>query len=1249
MKWIRCLLSVLFVAVTAAMLSPIHLHAQADRGAIKGTTQDPTNASVPNAKITLRNEATGVTATSESGPSGQFSFLNLEPGFYTVTTEASGFGKSVQEHVQVGVGSTVPLDIKLQPGQVQQTVTVSSAAAAVETQTSDIGTTITPQEIKDLPVSLSADMRNPLNFVFFTPGVASSVPGPGSGGGAEDYRLHISGSVSYSNESYIDGVPIMNTDQPGAMGYNHPPIDAIGQFKIINNNSAAQYGLSSGIVSFALKSGTNSYHGSAFDYLQNDALNAAGFTTNYLHLKKAPLKQNEFGGTFGGPVWIPKIYNGHDRTFFFVDWTGFSYRPSSNNATLTTIPNEFRAGNFSQQLGPQLTDPGTGAPVFDPEGRPVYSGAIYNPFSAHTVTSPEDGKSYQVRDPFPGNIIPSGFTGLSAVSQTVLKSFPTASNNDLQNNFLRLQSSKIDEHRLVVKIDEHINEKHSISGSVFTGGYKFSNNGGLNLLDAESKSAPTKQFRFTWNWTKSPTLLNNLNLGFIRDNFFDGPLNPGPGLAALGITGMPPLASDSAFPGIGLGTVQNGIGGLGGSTVAENRYIINDNVTLIRGKHTFTMGGEVRWLQRNEHGIPNGSFTFEPTQTGLNGTGFAGGKAITVPVGTGAPAASFLLGGMDFVNFGYPIESAFRWWQTGLFFQDDWRVTPNLTLNLGIRWDLQIPRTDAHGEVSTMNPTLPNAIAGNVPGAFTYYGTGPGRNGKPRIGTIDYKGWQPRIGFAYSPGDHKTAFRGGFAITRPLGNDNTVGDISGNQYTSGFSGAAVLSRPQDALGGPAYYWDNSYPASGVVQPNSNLDPGIYVGNTNPPLIHPSAGIPPTQIYWSTQIQHQFASSIIGNIGYVGMHTYHVGTWSKPNEVNPTMARQKYSSAAAAAGMPLNEFLTLPINDSRVAAAGILPPWSGFQSTFGDGATAAQALRPWPQYGDVDNPINPIGSVSYNGLQTSLQKRFSQGLTFLLSYTFSKTIGNVDSNSGPSAGAENAIFAGSFAQDYYNPHGERSVTSSDIPHVVSLSYTYELPFGKNKPFLNHGGAVNTVVGGWSISGIHQYQSGRPIHIEYDAFGPSNPFFAAGDGFSFRPNIVPNQPFKNPAYKKSCSHPTGGTGRNPCQFYINPAAFSLPAPGEFGNAPNIISALHMPAYINEDLSVSKRTTIHENLNLQFQANFFNAFNRVIFSSGGNAQTFIINAAPPNLSTASLQNSQSVFGIMTTQQNAPRIIQFGMKLEF
>ncbi len=281
--------------------------------------------------------------------------------------------------------------VPLQVGQVQQSVIVSAESGGVETQTSDIGTAITPEEIKDLPLSLSGDMRNPLNFVLLTPGVAGSTPGA-----TPDYRLHISGSVSYANEVYVDGVPIMNTNLSGDIGANHPPIDAIGQFKLINSNQTAQYGLSSGIVSFAFNSGTNSYHGSAFDFLQNDALNAAGYVTNALHLQKAPLKQNEFGGTFGGPVRIPKLYNGRDRTFFFVDYTGFKFRPSSNNATLTTLPNLYRKGDFSQALGPQLTV--NGQPVLDPAGRPVYNGEVYNPFSVHNVTGP-DGNLYQVRDP----------------------------------------------------------------------------------------------------------------------------------------------------------------------------------------------------------------------------------------------------------------------------------------------------------------------------------------------------------------------------------------------------------------------------------------------------------------------------------------------------------------------------------------------------------------------------------------------------------------------------------------------------------------------------------------------------------------------------------------------------------------------------------------------------------------------------------------------------------------------------------
>jgi len=1269
MKFLKFSPVALFMVLLIAAILPGRMWGQVNLGAIKGETQDNQHAVVPRAQLTLKNEATGVVSSTVSGPTGEFSILDLAPGTYTLTTTAQGFGTVVQQHIVVGVGTTQALAVTLQVGQVQQTVTVASGGAELETETSDIGVSISPEEIKDLPVSLSGDMRNPLNFVILTPGVSTSQPGS-----SPDYRLNVAGSPSYGDEVYIDGVPMMNTTEPGNISNNHPPIDAISQFKLITSNQSAQYGLDEGTVSFAFKSGTNEYHGSGFEYLQNSALDAVGYTIPILYEqciaaggaaatcpKKAPLKQSEYGGTFGGAVRIPKLYNGHDKTFFFVDYTGFAYRPSSYSSSLTTFPAPFAKGDFSSNLGAQLTVPGTMDGIIDPAGRPVYSGEIYNPTSVHTVVGP-DGNSYQVRDPFgpgsaPTNVIPAGTPGLSTVSQAILPLFPAATNNAPNNNFLRLQTNQINEHRLVVKIDEHISDKHSLSGSIFTGNYADINNGNLNLYDATDFTAPTTQIRLQYNYVHSPTMFNNFNVGYIRDTGFNGPLqagpNPGPG---FGISGFPAYPAGTPLAGFAIGTVQNELGGANASADAEGRFYVSDNVTMIRGAHSITVGGEGRYLQRGETGFPNGAFTFEPTETALNGTGFDSvtHKAISIPANTGAPAASFLFGAVNYINITYPATPSYRWSQGAVFVQDDWRVSQHLTLNLGVRYDIQLPRSEAHGNISTMDPTLPNPGAGGIPGAFQFYGNGTNALGQPRagsnrIGTIDYRGVQPRIGFAYSPEwARETVLRGGFAVSRPIGNDNSESDISGAQYTSGFSNLAMLDQPEDYVGSPAYYWDNTYPSTGLA--GISLNPGTEVGDGNPPMINPASGIPPVQFYWTAQIEHKLSSSIVATVGYVGMHTYHLGLWAKPNETDYKSAIPKYTPAAAAAGMPLNEWLELPISDPRIQAAGITPPWTGFQSVFGSAATAAQALRPWPQYGDVDNPLDPIGSVSYNGLQTSLQKHFSQGLTALLSWTFSKTIGDVDSNSGPSAAGENAIYSGGFQQDFYNQPSERSVTSSDVPHVVALSYTYELPFGPKKKWLNHEGVVGYVVGGWSVSGIQQYQSGRPIHIEYEAFGSDNPYFAGGDGYAFRVNVVPGQPLKNPAYSPKCSGPVQTTAiRTACQFYINPAAFTIPAAATFGDAPNFFSALRLPRYTNEDLSLSKRTTIHDNLDIQFQANFFNAFNRVVFSNGGDSQTFIINAAPPDLTQASIGSSSTVFGIMTAQQNGPRSIQFGLKFEF
>lgn len=730
------------LAACCTVLLPLATYAQVDRGSLKGQIHDEQNATIPNATLSLRNDETGTELHSISLSSGEYSFVNLASGFYTLTATVPGFAKSVQQHIAIAVGTTTPLDLALHPASVDQVITVSANSGAVDTQTSEVGTVITPREIADLPVPMSSDMRNPLSFVTLTPGVAGSQPGA-----SPDYRLHISGSPSSSNEVYIDGIPIVNTQTAGDASLNHPPIDAISEFKVVNNNQSAQYGLASSAVSFAFKSGTNAFHGGLFEFLQNDKLDANDYVSNALGQPRAPLKQNEYGGTVGGPVHIPHLYSGRDRTFFFFEYTQFSWRPSSNNASLTTLPNAYRQGNFQQALGAPLTT-ADGTPVLDALNRPILAGEIYDPHTSTPVV--RNGMTYNVRDPFPNNIIPQG--SFSSVAKNILPYFPMATNDGINNNYFRVQSTKNDERRMVIKLDHNINDKHSVSGSFFYGTYNNGNNGSLTQLDSDVVVAPTKQFRATYNYTHSPRVSNNLNAGFLRDTNTSGPQTLGPGLGALGIDGLPTSSGAAPFPGVNLqGSLSTGIGSGGSSVEAENRYVVSDNLTLIRGVHTFSIGGELRRLQRNELGIGTPAFNFAQTETGLNGIGFANGTPVSIPTGTGNSGASFLLGAVDFSNASFPISQGYRWLQTGMYVQDDWRVKKNLVLNLGLRYDIQVPRTEVNGYASTVDVNLANPAAGGLPGAYTFYGKGPGRNGMSRIGTTDFKAFQPRVGFAFTP------------------------------------------------------------------------------------------------------------------------------------------------------------------------------------------------------------------------------------------------------------------------------------------------------------------------------------------------------------------------------------------------------------------------------------------------------------------------------------------------------------------
>ncbi|MGI8742603.1 MAG: carboxypeptidase regulatory-like domain-containing protein [Bryobacteraceae bacterium] len=1244
-------------------LIAVPVFAQIDRGTIKGTVTDPQDAAIAGARVTLNNPATGSNQETTTSSAGSFTFIGLVAGRYTISCEVTGFKKFVQESVTVDVGRTTGVNISLQPGAVYESVTVTEQAPPLDSETSDVGTSMTRRAIIDLPVPLTSDSRNPLSFVILTPGVSGSVPGA-----TPDLRLHVNGTPTGSSEVYIDGVPEADTNLSGNIQANHPSIEAIGEFKTSNSGQTAQYGLASGIFSFTFRSGTNHLHGSLFEYLQNDHLNALDSPTksiaarNGVEAIKAPLKQNEYGFAVGGPIYVPKVYNGRDKTFFFTNYTGFKYRPSANTNSQTTLPNHLRTGDFSQLLGAQLTaanpgNPSEQLPIFDAAGRPVLTGQIYDPFTVHNVTGP-DGKIYPVRDPVPGNIISPSDPHLSQVAKKIGPLFPNATSDALFNNVARQTSQKYDQDKFVIKIDQMIGSRNTLSGSFFRGENNFSNNGFLNDLNASQTQSPSRQYRVNDTFSVTPRVVNTIVAGFLRDQNVTSALSPPPSLSSLGINGIG-LPSQANLPSINV-IGQNSIGGGQYTAVTQNRFFFNDSVSWNVGSHSLKFGAETRRMQRNEVPGSFASIDFRPAQTGLNGVGFiktaSGPVSVSLPASTGHSVASLLYGAVDYTRFdiGFTTEG-YRWRTIGGFVQDDWKVNRSLTLNLGLRYDYADPRREVAGRIATFNPTLPNSAAGGLPGTIDFYGNGPGRNGRDQFGSPNTLAFQPRIGLAYAPaatdgilgfllGDQKTVFRSNFAITRPLGNDNLNSVLGGGIVAPGFNGVLQVNRPQDAAGSPALYLDNRFPG---ITPPPTVDPSLFVGNANAPFINSNSGILPTEISWAFGIQRSLPGNLLIESTYVGTHNYHLGFWAKPNQVDPSYLTS-LAPAAKAAGLPVNEFLSLSIDDPRVVAAGIRTPWPGFKQTFGAGATVAQALRPFPQTGNIDNPLHPIGSVSYNALQSKIQKRFSQGLTLLLSYTFSKVIGDVDSVDAGFAGAENAIFAASFSQNYYDQRAERSVTSSDIPHVVALSYAYELPFGPGKPLLNKGGVVGKLAGGWEVSAIQLYQSGRPVHIETWAMGSANPL-RANDGFSFHADIVPGQPLINPDWNENCSGPVpNAAGRNTCQFYINPAAFRQPAPGTFGNAGKFLSGLRTRPYYNEDISVIKRFKITEGVAFSLQANFFNAFNRVVWGSGGPA-TFQLSFAPPNLSSTTLANSTSVFGILTNQQNAPRRIQLAARFEF
>jgi hypothetical protein len=1106
-------------ALALLTLAAPSLPAQTVLGTLTGRVLDPSGAAAPGATVTATNPETALTRKTTTTEAGNYVLSQLPVGTYELTIEAAGFKKVVRRNLPLTVAQTLTVDVTLEVGQVDQSIEVASDVTTLQTSTSDLGTTIQRNKLMDLPLFVGGTVRNLEQFIFLVPGVT---------GNTNDTQ--ISGSPNRAKEVLIDGIASTGIESGGIIpGSTRPSVETIGEFKLVRANFNAEYGRTGGGVQiFTTRSGTNQWHGSAFDYLRNDKLDARGFFQPTRPINR----QNEFGGSLGGPI----VKN---KTFFFFVYSGFRFRQGAPNTQQSVLPNEYRQGDFSR-LGQPIYDPATNRPV------------------ANGIT----------RDAFPNNQIPT--SRFSTVARNILPQLATPINNNLFNNFISVGRGATDSDQFNGKIDHAFSDRNRLSG------YYYYDT--LDQSDPETIPGPTTPGRVVGNRNHlarlshdlilSPSVLHHINAGFSRyrvtiDHFSLNQDWPN----KIGLAGIN-TGPNNAFPCVDF--VASGYTRLGDPNCnaralqTNNAWQWNQSLSVVRGAHSLKFGFDYRFMETN--GIDNfqapGLFNFNALETGLPGNSRSG-----------SAVASFLLGAVnrgEYRVFGYFPRNRYQY--VGAYAQDDWKATRRLTLNYGLRYDLFFPRYEKLDNLSTFDPGLANPGAGNRPGALAFLGDGPGRNGRRSFADTDYFSFGPRLGLAYQL-TQKTVLRSGYGIYYAQGNAN-AGLRDSLQSSLGFISNPVFTTLDQGVNA-AFYWDRGFPQNFPLPPF--ISPTAANG-TALRMIGRNDGRAPYFQNWSLTVERELASRMNLELTYLGAKGTRLGNaLVRPNEVDP-----RYLS--------LGSVLQRPFNSAEAVAAGITSPYPGFTGS------AAQALRPYPQYLDVFNRSNPAGGSTYHALQSQFTVRSRFGLDLQLAYTFAKTLSDVDVMAG----------GGTTGQTTYNRALEKAITISDVPHVFALAYSYQIPSPAQ-------GLAKAVLGGWILTGIHQYSTGVPIVLSANN---TLPLFNG----ALRPDVISGE-----------TRQSQGDFDPAVNRWINTAAFRIPAAFRFGTSARSHTDLRAPHNLTENFGLAKRIPLRERLTLTVRAELFNAFNRTVF------------AAPQ----ANVSNAQ--FGRITAQGNLPRQGQIALRLDF
>jgi outer membrane receptor protein involved in Fe transport len=971
------------LAISLCAMAP--LPAQVASGTIAGVVEDTSGAVVTGASVTLLHTATEEARKMTSNERGEFLFPFARIGDYSISAEAQGFKKKTFGGVTLRVDQTANLRLTLEVGAVNESVEVTSAAPLIDSATSSLGQVIENRKIRDLPLN----GRNP-----FALGLLAGNTVPISGMGT-NMPFAAGGGRFAANDVLLDGMDNNTVHNNGAIGRSGiaytPSVDAVEEFKVKTNNFSAEFGRSAGaIVSATIKSGTNQFHGSAWEFLRNEKLDANNFFSNANGVRRQPFKQNQFGFTLGGPAVLPKIYDGHNRTFFFVDYDGTRRRTSASSSLLDIPPMDYRQGNFSR----------LNRTIFDPRARRGGpSGSV-------------------VSTPFPGNIVPEAL--IHPGSKAVLGLLPApnagAPGADARN-YLRIAPRGFNNDQFDIKIDHRLSASNMVFGRYSRGDGSSPDPGSFDGFIGGGSDTVSRPHSLVAGDTHifSPTTVNEFRFGYsYRDNSIYGTSAQGVGFAKqnnIALLDLPvPAFPQLNFSWTGIQASSTQFTPLGGGDLnlnVEKTFQFTDNLSLQRGKHSFKLGGDIRRYMYNRFTGGGGTYHFGPFFSSSSNA-----------ANSGAPFADFLFGYQSLVGGGAMINWANqRDIYSGVYFQDDWRLTPSLTLNAGLRYELFTQPVDANDIGGFFNKALRRVV---LPGAAGF---------SRAIVRGDHNNFGPRFGLAWSATRRFTVRLGG-----------------GMFYARRDQNPEVTMMGTNLPNVPVVSFPNVSPAS-TVTPPVTLDKAVPVLPSDPTL-------------------SEFTPERTKSGGFRAPDFYHsespfVYQWNLSLQYELARDLVLETSVSGAKG----NRLVNRVNDNQVR--------------FEDAVAGRnrQQDRPIPYINGTNGVDTANGNSIYNALNVRLEKRFGSGLNFLANYTWSK---NIESNgSGSSAWSQNG--GTTYPLDSYNLWRERAVTPIDVPHVFIVSYGYEFPFGQGKHWSFGNRVADYALGNWQINGITALRSGFSTDI------------------------------------------------------------------------------------------------------------------------------------------------------------------------